>query len=333
VTDQAWRAAYRGRRVLVLGASGFIGRWVTLELSRVGAELTVLVRDPADAGQVLRAMGADPAVCRGELTDHASTRRTVTQIAPAIVFNLAGYGVDPDERQESKESLALALNAELPAVLAESLVPVPAGDWTGRRLVHVGSVFEYGQIGGHLEEDAPPAPTGLYGTSKLAGTRRLGLSCDRTGLAALTARIAQIYGPGEHYGRLLPDLLKARGGTGSVSLTVGTQQKDFTHVGDVAEGLLRLGASQGPPGEVVNLATGRLTTVRDFVLTAAHLLRLDRTRLKFEKPLPDNELEHEEIAIDRLRRLTGWTPPTTVREGILRTLAFLDRSDHPREPE
>jgi nucleoside-diphosphate-sugar epimerase len=186
----------------------------------------------------------------------------------------------------------------------------------------VGSVFEYGPIGGELPEDATARPAGWYGTSKLAGTEALAAVSRRRGVTSLTARVCQLYGPGEHGSRLLPVLLAARGHDRPVRLSVGTQQKDFTFVEDVALGLLRLGVTTGPPGEVVNLATGRLTSVRDFALTAARLLPLPPARLRFENPVDPNELSHAPVTIARLRRLTGWTPPTTVEAGIARTLAF-----------
>ncbi len=322
------RGEYVGIRAAVLGASGFIGRWVSRALCKAGAEVHAIVRHPAEAGPAFTAYGVTATLHEVDLVDLDAARTLLAGLQPDIVFNLTGYGIDPGEKNEANDHLAGLLNRDLPGAIAEALAATPAPAWSGRRLVHAGSVFEYGNIGGHLEETARAKPSGLYGRSKLAGTERLSEVCRTTGLPGLTARLCQIYGPGEHPGRLLPMLLVARRHTEPLMLSVGTQRKDFTFVGDVAEGLLRLGASVGPPGEVVNLATGRLATVREFVETAAHLLRLDPGRLKFEKPLPDNELQHLEVAIGRLRELTCWEPATDVAEGIRRTLDFLDRTSN-----
>ncbi len=319
---------YAGARAAVLGASGFIGRWVSRALCQAGTDVHAIVRHPAEARRIFGACGVAATVHEVDLVDLGAARALLAGLRPDIVFNLTGYGVDPDEKTEANERLAGILNRDLPGVIAEALAATPAGAWSGRRVVHAGSVFEYGNIGGHLEETARARPSGLYGCSKLAGSERLAEACRETGLPGLTARLCQIYGPGEHPGRLLPMLLAARGHAEPLVLSVGTQRKDFTFVGDVAEGLLRLGVSVGPPGEVVNLATGQLATVREFVETAAHLLRLDPGRLKFEKPLPDNELQHLEVAIGRLRELTCWEPATGVAEGIRRTLDFLDRTSN-----
>lgn len=303
--------SYLGARVVVLGATGFIGRWVTRALRDAGAEVHLVAR----AAGLDAAGGSHP----HDLTDLDGTRALIRRLAPAVVFNLAGYGVDPAEKREGDAARAGVLNAELPAAVATALAAVPSA-WPGARLVHAGSILEYGPIGGALREDRAPRPAGLYAETKLAGTLALADQSRRTGLRAVTARLAQVYGPGEQEGRLLPALLAARRTGRLEPLSAGTQRKDFTYVEDVAAGLLVLGRQRPEPGEVVNLATGRLTTVRDFALEAARVLPLDPGLLRFERPVPAGELEHDPVPIDRLRELTGWVPPTGIAEGIRRTI-------------
>jgi nucleoside-diphosphate-sugar epimerase len=139
----------------------------------------------------------------------------------------------------------------------------------------------------------------------------------------VTVRLFTVYGPGEHQGRLLPSLLEAaRRGT-PIRLTAGWHKRDFTYVEDVAEGLLCLGAGSAPPGAVVNLATGRLTSIRSFVETAAGILGILRKHLEFGVlPTRPEEMEHEDVTVDRLLALTGWVPPTPIDTGIRRTVEW-----------
>jgi nucleoside-diphosphate-sugar epimerase len=98
------------------------------------------------------------------------------------------------------------------------------------------------------------------------------------------------------------------------------QQRDFTFVEDAADGLLRLGIAPVPPGAVVNLATGRLTSVRTFAETAADVLGLPRHRLRFGSlPTRPEEMRHGPVTLARLRGLTGWAPSVGIPEGVLRT--------------
>lgn len=313
-------APYRGRRVLIVGASGFIGRWVARAFSEAGAEVILAVRDPAMMRGLMEPYGIRGriAACDLECGDGADV---VRRERPAMVVNCAGYGVDREERDAAK---AERINAGAVLDLATALVELRDPTWVGLEFLHLGSALEYGTAAGDLREDTVPQPTTVYGRTKLAGTTALGDVCRATGLRGITARLFTAYGPGEHAGRLLPALLDAARRGSAVPLSEGTQRRDFTFVGDVAEGVLRLGLTDAPPGEVVNLATGVLHSVREFALVAAHILRLDPSLLHFGAlPTRQDEMQHDPVAVDRLRRWTGWAPGTSIRDGIMRSHRFV----------
>jgi nucleoside-diphosphate-sugar epimerase len=233
------------------------------------------------------------------------------------VFNLAVHGVDHAERD--RDTMA-AINAALVAELCEQLAAEPVHGWRGLRLVHAGSALEYGARGGALREDTEPNPTTEYGRTKLEATRHIERIARATGLGAVSARLFTVYGPGEHADRLLPSLIEAARTGARVPLSAGLQRRDFTFVQDVADGLLRLGVSAAAPGTIVNVATGRLTSVREFVETAAGILPIDRRALAFGAlPTRAEEMWHDEVDVTRLQRLISWLPATTIAEGIRRS--------------
>ncbi len=309
--------ALAGRRVAVLGATGFIGRAVARALAARGASVQLLVRDPAAAARLRDTLAgaADIVACDAGMP--GELEGVLEQVRPAVTFNLAGYGVDPRERYETSAEL---INALLPERLCVALARRRDQAWTGQALVHVGSALEYGRAAGNLAEDTPETPDTLYGRTKLDGTRALARLCPELGLPGLTARLFTIYGPGEHEGRLLPSLLRAAVSGSGLDLTSGEQQRDFTYVEDVAEGLLRLALSPAPAGAVVNLATGTLVTVRAFVERAAAVLGIPAEKLRFGRlPVRDSEMQHEPVSVERLRALTGWAPGTSIEDGVRRT--------------
>ena len=306
-------------RVLVLGASGFIGRWVSRLLCRNGARPYLIARDVEFAERVFSGYEITGEIVRADLQQLALVGEIISKIKPAVVFNLAGYGVDRFERDDAT---AYRINAELIEVICRAMAGVE-NSWEGQQLVHVGSALEYGEINGDLAEDSTCNPTTLYGKSKLMGTNFLAEHCRKLGIKGITARLFTVYGPGEHDGRLLPSLLQASSNEQLLPLTLGKQQRDFTYVEDVAEGLLRLSAAESVPGEVVNLATGRLTTVRGFVETAASILNIPEDKLQFGAiQTRSEEMQHDPVSIDRLRRLIDWTPAIEIAEGIQRTKGF-----------
>jgi nucleoside-diphosphate-sugar epimerase len=310
---------YRGSRALVLGASGFIGRWVASALSDHGADVIAAARDSHTAARVFREHLIPVDLRVADLAHAGEATKLVRAIRPAIVFNLAGYGVDAGERDEA---LAKQLNTDLIAELADAIDA--HNEWGGQLLVHAGSALEFGTVGGDLSHPWHCAPTTLYGRTKLEGALRMRETTERRGLRALSARLFTVYGPGEHAGRLLPSLIEATHSAQELPLTAGTQQRDFTYVADVAEGLLRLGLVEHEfAPRALNLATGELHSVREFVEITARELEISRERLKFGAlPTRPEEMAHAPVSLASLRALVGWTPTTSIADGVRRTRDF-----------
>lgn len=308
-------AVYRGRPVLVLGGTGFLGQWLLRAFTEVDANLSATARPEALAA-ARRWTGDRVRWYPLDAGDPDQLAVVMAEVAPALAANCIGYGVDPDEKRVGDPAVATAINATFPATAARAVAATAGHDWRGQRFLHVGSVLEYGTAGGDLNEAGPAEPTTLYGQTKLAGTLAVAAVASESNVRCLTARLPQLYGPGEHQSRLLPSLIEAAR-TGVVPpLSKGTQPKDFLYIGDAVEGLLRLGASNGPAPTPVNLATGQIMTVQAFSLTAAHVLQLDPDLLRFVREVPDGEIYHGPVAIERLRQRTGWAPPTTVADGV-----------------
>lgn len=315
--DLRHEASLAGVRVLVFGGTGFIGRWLVQALASRGALVHVTTRDAATARETLAPYAAVAEIIGADLTQPGSLRRAIDRASPAVAFNLAVHGVDHRERDGS---VMAALNAGFAMALCAEIAAHISSDWPGLRLVHVGSALEYGHVSGRLREDVTPNPTTDYGRSKLQATEHIVAHSRQTGLRSIVARLFTVYGPGEQPGRLLPSLVHAaRTGT-ALRLTSGHQQRDFTYVEDVVEGLLRLAVSAAPPGTIVNLATGHLRSVREFAETAAEIMGIDPQALQFGAlPVRPEEMQPAAVDIDRLESLTGWKPPTGLAEGIRRS--------------
>lgn len=114
--SQEWDSAYRGRSVAVVGAGGFIGRWVAAFLSARGARLHLAVRSRASAKPILAQHNISGEVYEVDLLDNRRIHSFIDKVRPAIMFNLAGYSVD---RRELDPWLAQQINTELPAVLGQ----------------------------------------------------------------------------------------------------------------------------------------------------------------------------------------------------------------------
>lgn len=319
---------YRHKKVCILGAAGFIGRHLARRLTSMGAQLDLIVREPHSAAAIFSAYGIEGNIITLDIQHHPSALLPFyKEFKPNITFNLAGYGVD---RSETDPESAYAVNCNLLRTIAKAAAEIKHPDNNGQDIIHTGSALEYGEANGNLSEASNVNPTTLYGQSKLAGTKMLQQCSLEFGLQATTARLFTVYGPGEHTGRLLPTLTLAAQSGETIPLTAGLQQRDFTYVDDVAEGLLRLGITEAQqhqnlqcPG-IVNLASGHLTSVREFIEIAANELHIEPQQLQLGAiPVRHEEMQHLPVTNRQLRKLTRWQPELTIAEGVNRNMTFL----------
>ena len=307
----------RGSRVLVFGASGFIGRWVLRCLRAEGVEVFAGIKPGAELPGTL-STAPDVHRVQVDITNRAGADEAVRAARPAVVFNLAGYGVDPSERDGR---LADEINSQFVTRLADACARYGADNGAAVRLVHVGSALEYGRVESVVTEEQAPQPTTLYGRTKLAGTEALRARCARGDLRGVVARLFTVYGPGEHPSRLLPTLVAASRTGASIPLTAGEHPRDFAYVGDVADFLVRLARAPFTSGDIVHVATGVATPVRTFVETAARHLRIAAERLNFGAlPTRDDETMHPGVSVSRLVSLVGGSPSPDLDLGVTRAL-------------
>ncbi len=208
-------------RVLVTGATGFIGGALASALAARGDRVRALVR-PTSRTAALAAQGAE--LASGDVADPASLRSAV-EGCDAVV-HLAGAVKALRDRD-----LFLA-NAEGTRNVVAACVAATARP----RLVYVSSLAAAGPApsGRSRTEEDPPAPVSRYGESKLAGERAVRAAAGT--LAASIVRPPIVYGPGDK--ELMPQLLRmARLG---VVLRAGFREKRFSlvHVADLCQGLL-----------------------------------------------------------------------------------------------
>jgi NDP-hexose 4-ketoreductase len=240
-------------RVLVFGATGFIGRHV--QERATGAEVVTVSRKPDASDVCLDLASAAPEdVC--VLLDRT---------APDAVINCLGV-----TRGDTTEMVAGNVVSVVNLVRA-----LAATRHAGVRLVHLGSAAEYGVVpwGRSVSEATPPNPVGRYGFTKLAGTEILRTSW----LNAVVLRVFNPVGPGLP-ATTLPGRVAAELRRPGAEIRVGSLvgYRDFVDVRDVADAAFAAACMPGPLPRVLNVGSGRATPIREVVHTLVRISGADR---------------------------------------------------------
>ncbi len=289
------------KRILVTGASGFIGRHCLPLLAERGYEIHAVSRAPS------RDMRA-----RWHQTDllAATPEPLLREIRPTHLLHLAWTAVpgkfwtDPDNARWLEASVALAR-----AFIAHG----------GRRLVVAGTCAEYDWSSGQCVEDRTAlAATTPYASAKHQLHAELTALAAQRGVSLSWGRVFWLFGPYDHPERLVPSAVLAMKAGKPFSCLTPELVRDFLHVEDVARAFVAL--LESDRAGTVNVASGRGTSVGAIVshiaglLHTPELVRMGTGLARAEAPTVVGDTE-------RLRA-TGWTPRRDLMTGLADTVAW-----------
>lgn len=298
-------------RVLLTGASGFIGAHAVDALLAGGHEVHAVARRAGTAREGVVWHEVD-------LLEPGAAERLVGAASTISLLHLAWYAV-PGRFWTASENERW-IDASLRLLRA-------FGEAGGRRAVMAGTCAEY-RWGGEVlrEQDSPlgPAtrlePATLYGACKHATHVAATRVAEELGVSLAWGRIFFLYGPGEPPGRLVSSVVRGLLAGEEVPTTDGHQRRDFMHVADVAGAFAAL--VDGCLTGAVNVASGEPVPVREIV-TLIEQAAGTHERVRFGA-LPTRPDEPDVIAGDprRMREQLGFHPTIELEQGVAETVAW-----------
>ncbi|HEV8238547.1 MAG TPA: NAD(P)-dependent oxidoreductase [Thermoanaerobaculia bacterium] len=292
---------YRGRRVLVTGASGFIGRRLCRRLRELGAEVEPASRKAAPAEET-RWHQVD-------LGDPREAARVVVETQPATAFHLASQVTESRERKFVLPTFH--------ANLASTVYLLDALTEQGcKRIVQAGS----------LEEPEPgdpvSTPASPYAAAKWSAGAYARMFHQLWQTPVVLARLFMVFGPEQRdLTKLVPHVVTSLLLGRDPQLGSGKRPVDWVFVDDVVEGLLRLGLADGVEGLQVDLGSGKLVPVKAVVEQIYATMTPDK-----QPPfggLQDRPMEPVRVArAEETGELLGWSPTVTLEDGLQRTIEW-----------
>ena len=297
-------------RVLITGAGGFIGSYLSGFFAAGGYEVGAGVRL---GGSTWRLADAHCRIVEMDIGNSESVEAAFAAFRPDAVINCAAYGAYSTQ-QDPK--LIHATNVDgLAALLAASETHEV------EKFVQTGSSSEYGIKTAPMKETDATEPYSEYGRTKVKATA-MALEAAEGGLACAVIRPFSAYGDWEDKNRLIPALILSALAKKPANLSSPLPVRDFIYIEDLARGYKAVLESGRMSGEIFNLGCGRQYSVGDAASLVGRLV-------PGAMPPAWNAVENKRMEpgfwmadISKAQRLLGWKPAFSFEAGLKKSIAW-----------
>jgi nucleoside-diphosphate-sugar epimerase len=293
-------------RILVTGATGFIGRFLISHLlQRTDTAVIALLREtytPDTLPEHIGTVRSQLQLVYADLRNFQLTVRALRQAEPDVVIHLAAAGVtDPFLAVDTAVRHNLTATLNLIRACFEKT-------FTTEQLIIARTPGELTTMN-------------VYAASKAAAWQFCQMYTHTRRWPIQGAMIFQAYGKGQPEHTFIPAALAAAQAGEDFPMTAGTQQRDWIHAGDVAAGLSAMIGSALRPGHTVDLGTGVLTSVADVGRQIYALVGGQGKPLIGVLPNRPGETERQVADVQQTAQLIAWQSQISLHEGLQRMIS------------
>ena len=315
---------YRGKKILVTGGLGFIGSGLTIRLTELGGEVTIMDNLTPDYGGNI--FNIEPV--RDSVTISITDIRDENAIPHLIrgkdmVFHLAGQVCHVISMENPFPDIDI--NIKGTAILAETCRRVNSN----AKIIFTGTRGQYGPSTKlPVSEKSPTNPKGIYEISNLTAEKILKVYNDIHGVRSVMLRLTNIYGS-------RAQMKHARFGVVNWFIRLALEEKpipifgdgkilrDFLFVDDCIEALLLCGMTEEAEGEIINIGHDQ---PQNFLQVAETLKKiLPKVGWEFTPFSPERKAQEPGdfySDIDKIQKICGWSPKTSLQDGLEMTIRY-----------
>lgn len=301
----------RDERVLITGATGFIGSHLTRRLIEEGFEVGIIKRENSNVWRISDLI-KNLSIYDADLRDLHKVSEAISYFKPNVIFHLATYYAV--EHKSEEVSLMVDTN-----VLGTINLLEASKKSNIKLFVNTSSCFVYRESKNKLRENADLDPLNLYALTKMQAEQACSFYTKKYGLRTVTFRLFPPYGPADHERRLIPYATKTFLEEKKLILTTGKQRWDFVYIDDIIEAYLKLLNIPNLPieHEIFNIGTGNAVSIREVI---SRLKEIIGSRIEPEWgliPHRSNEVWYICSDINKTKNILKWQPETQIlREGL-----------------
>ena len=304
-------ANLKGKKVVVTGGAGFIGYHLCNKLSQLTDNLTIY--DNLSSGLMKNVKDVPKAsFIKGNILD----LKTLCSLPKSdLIYHLAaqvvvGYSMENplvDFETNAKGTLCILEKARK----------------DDAKVVFASSAAVYGNPTMFpTPESYGFHPFSCYGLSKVVGEEYCQMYREQYGLDIVVTRFANVYGLRCH--GVIHDFLDKLAKNPNKLEIIGTGQqcRDFVHVSDVVEALVKVGSEDYVNGEVYNLGLGKTTAIIDLAQLILKILNLqDKTVVTTTGVSWQGDVTKIWFDIAKAKKELKWTPKVTLEDSIKEVIA------------
>ena len=311
------KSDFYNKKVLVTGASGFIGSHIAQRMVRENSQVSVIVRETSDIWR-LENIKNDIAIYRTDVRNYREVDNCIKKIKPAYIFHMSAYGVDSRQKDNF---VATETNILGIVNIMNSLKQTGC-----EKFLNIGSCMEYGDKKEIVREDAVLEPFNIYGSTKAAATIMAHQLAAENGIDIVTLRAFGIFGENEGRHKFFPHIILSLLNGSDVSLTGCEQYRDYCYIDDIIDGFLLAAIDKKNKNEIFNIGSGEIYPLKYYVNMVYALMNVTSKPNYGAIPYRPDEVWKPHPDISKIKTILKWQPKISLKEGLLRTIAWYENN-------
>ncbi|WP_036945014.1 NAD-dependent epimerase/dehydratase family protein [Pseudobacteroides cellulosolvens] len=310
---------FNGKKVLITGASGFIGSHMVLRMVRENADVCVMARESSDLWRVEDVLN-DIDIRRFDLRDQAALSAQMKQIKPDFIFHLGAYGVDARQKDYYE-----AVNTNIIGTM--NLINA-AGAIGCQKFINTGSCAEYGNKTEIIHEGDELTPLSIYGSTKAASVIIAHQIAHEKNIDIITLRSFGTFGENEGSHKFFPHLILSILNNIDINLTFCEQYRDYCYIENIIDGFVLAAKDKTVKNGIFNIGSGVVHKMKVFVDLVFKNIDTSSKPNYGAVPYRENEMWKQQPDISKIRDVLGWEQRISLEDGIIRTIRWYENNLH-----
>ena len=311
----ALNGTFTNKKVLITGASGFIGSHLVKRMIEENAQVYIISRDDSDLWRIENLIN-DIEIFKADLRDSIKIELCIKYVKPDYVFNMAAYGVDARQKD-----YFIAANTNIIGTMniLNSLIPIGC-----KKFLNIGTCMEYGDKKEIIKENCHLEPFNIYGSTKAAATLLAHQIAAENRIDIVTLRAFGIFGENEGSHKFFPHLILSILNNEDVNLTGCEQYRDYCYIENIIDGFVLAATNETIKNEIFNIGTGMIYQLKYYVNKVYEKMYALKKPKYGAIPYRRGEVWKPHPDISKIQTHLKWEPKIGFEEGLDRTIYWYE---------